>query len=46
MDHRLIDGVRRLVGKDACGETRDDLLDARLVRGVENVVIDLDVYSL
>ena len=44
MDHRLVDGIRRLVRKDAGGETRHHLGHARLVARVEDVVVDQHVF--
>jgi len=44
--HGLIDGVRCLVREDASGEAGDHLLHPRLVRRVQDVVVDMDVSPL
>lgn len=44
--HVLVDGVRRLVREDAGGEAGDHLLHPRLVRRVQDVVVDVDVSPL
>ena len=45
-DHGLVDGIRRLVRKDASRQTRDDLGDPRLIGCLQNVVIHQQVVSL
>ena len=43
MDHRLVDWVGRLVGEDAGGEAGDQLLHAKLVAHLQDVVVHLHV---
>lgn len=40
VDHGLVDRVRRLVGEDARGQARHDLLDVVVVGGREHVGVD------
>ena len=43
VDHRLVDWVGRLVGEDAGGEAGDQLLHAKLVAHLQDVVVHLHV---
>ena len=43
VDHRLVDGVGRLVGEDAGGEAGHQLLHAKLVAHLQDVVVHLHV---
>ena len=43
MDHRLVDWVARLVWEDACGEAGHQLLHAKLVAHLQDVVVHLHV---
>ena len=45
VDLALIERVLDLVGEDAGGETRDELLRLVLVRRVQDVVVDQDVLA-
>ena len=43
VDHRLVDGVGGLVGEDAGGEAGHQLLHAKLVAHLQDVVVHLHV---
>jgi hypothetical protein len=45
MHHTLVDRIGCFVWKNTCGETRDNFLNAGLIAGVKNVVIDEHVLA-
>lgn len=41
----LVQRVFNLVREDACGQTRDQLLGLVGIRGMQNIVVDQDIFS-